>query len=653
MFLKHLGLTLIVSLLFCSFRVKAQDAALPLLLAGKNDTTKVNQLIKYADKLTDNQPQEALPILNKIVNLSNRLNYPDGTGAALYLIGYVHLSSGNYPVAMRYYRQAAANYRLSGNLRKIAKCQTSIGNVYGYLGKTDSCISHFISAIKILEENKYQPELSRTYLNLGIMYDNIEEHQKSIFYVKKALAISRELNDTFLLNRELAELSAAHRQLGNFKQAYAYAAESLRLSKAKGTDKSMLSTAYDTYSNACVDLKRYDEAISAGKEAIKYASEIGQNQLYISAAMGLAGAYKEKGEHRQAITLLEATLKKCQDNGNVMFLREVYRFLAEGNYALGNYRQAYQHYENFNRYEDTLANQENRKAIAEMEIKYQTAQKEKALTDKQLQITQKDLQLQRNQKFTLVSVAATLVAILVASLIYLNLRNKRRIYTRQLKEVQQQKEIQVLEALMQGEEKERSRISKDLHDGVAGMLAAVKMHVNSLSLQNALVLEQTVYRQALHLLDEASYEVRKTAHNLMPEMLMQHGLDEALRRYCQNISNDHTLVVQYDSWGEIKRYKESFELSVYRIVQELLNNIMKHSRADRAIVQLSQRNNILSTTIEDNGIGFNRQEMKSDGLGLRSLQSRVQAINGKLEVEAQAGSGVSAYLEFETSGLEV
>jgi signal transduction histidine kinase len=511
----------------------------------------------------------------------------------------------------------------------------------------------YISAIKVMEDNQFRPELSRAYLNLGIMYDNIEEHAKCINYVKQAMVISREINDTFLLNRELAEMSAAYRQMGDFKQAYAYASEALHLSKAKGTDFSMLSTAYDTYSNACVDLKRYAEGIAAGKQAVKYAKAIGQNQLYISAAMGLAGAYHENGNYREAIAILEPALKQCQEVDNVMFLREIYRFLAEGNYALGNYRQAYQHFENYKRFQDTLANEENRKAIAEFEIKYQTAQKEKALSEKQLQITQKNLQLQRNRQYTFISIAATLVAILMASLIYLNYRNKRKIYARRLKEMRQEKELQVLQALMQGEEKERSRISKDLHDGVAGMLAAVKMHVNSLALQNNPLAEQPGYRQAVSLLDEAAYEVRKTAHNLMPETLVQHGLDEALRRYCQNISNEKMLVVQYDSWGDIKRYKDSFELSVYRIVQELLNNIMKHSHADRAIVQVSQRDTILSTTIEDNGVGFNRNEIKSDGMGLRSLQSRVQAINGKLEVEAEVGSGVSAYLEFETSGLEV
>jgi signal transduction histidine kinase len=97
---------------------------------------------------------------------------------------------------------------------------------------------------------------------------------------------------------------------------------------------------------------------------------------------------------------------------------------------------------------------------------------------------------------------------------------------------------------------------------------------------------------------------------------------------------------------------DGFELSVYRIVQELLNNIVKHSRASEAVVQISYQRQLLSITIEDNGIGLSREDLPNDGMGLRSLQSRVSAMNGKIEFDSIAGQGVNAYLEFETAGLE-
>jgi signal transduction histidine kinase len=245
-----------------------------------------------------------------------------------------------------------------------------------------------------------------------------------------------------------------------------------------------------------------------------------------------------------------------------------------------------------------------------------------------------------------------MVALLAALLVFLHFKNKRILDQKQLQTIRQEKEIHLLQAVMQGEEKERSRIAKDLHDGVAGMLAAVKMHFNSIALHVGGVRQTEGYQQGLNLLDEASQEVRKTSHNLMPEVLLQHGLDEAIRRYCNNVTNSSKLLVQYDSIGELERFVDSFELSVYRIVQELLNNIVKHSKASEAIVQITYQSQLLSITIEDNGIGFSKEGSQKDGMGLKSLQSRVKAMNGKIEFDSTAGQGLNAYLEFETVGLE-
>jgi len=248
------------------------------------------------------------------------------------------------------------------------------------------------------------------------------------------------------------------------------------------------------------------------------------------------------------------------------------------------------------------------------------------------------------------TLAALLVALLIVALLFIRSRHKKRMHQQELKAVQQQKELQLLQALMQGEEKERSRIAKDLHDGVAGMLAAVKMHFSSVPGADYLT-QSEGYKKGMDLLNEATQEIRKTSHNLMPEVLLQHGLDEALSRYCSNITNSRILKIQYDSWGEIDRFTDGFELSVYRIVQELVNNIIKHSRATQAMVQLTQQDNLLSISIEDNGVGFSNNHTK-DGMGLRSLQSRIKAMNGKMEMESSEQSGVNAYLEFEIADLK-
>lgn len=207
------------------------------------------------------------------------------------------------------------------------------------------------------------------------------------------------------------------------------------------------------------------------------------------------------------------------------------------------------------------------------------------------------------------------------------------------------KEMHLLEALIEGEEKERNRIAIDLHDEVSGMIAAAKMQFSALSEKNKPLAVSKEYEQGMNLLESALRSVRNTSHNLMPELLLENGLDKALQRYC-NVVNNEQLYVEYITTGFIQRYSSSFELALYRITQELIGNIIKHAYATEALVQLSDHNNILSLSIEDNGCGFD-ENLRIKGTGLKSIEKRVNAMNGKMELHSQPGKGTQIYLEFE------
>jgi PAS domain S-box-containing protein len=206
------------------------------------------------------------------------------------------------------------------------------------------------------------------------------------------------------------------------------------------------------------------------------------------------------------------------------------------------------------------------------------------------------------------------------------------------------KEMQLLQALVQGEEKERSRIARDLHDGISGMIAAAKMHVASLSIQFPAVAQTKEYKHGIDLLDTAAIQVRRTSHNLMPEIVLEKGLSQALSRYCHSISNDQ-LTVTFIATGLPHRYIATFELLLYRIVQELLNNIIKHAKATEAFVQIREQSRLLTLTIEDNGIGFNEKDL-TEGTGLSSIKKRIEKMNGCIDISTAPGRGTCIFIEF-------
>ena len=181
------------------------------------------------------------------------------------------------------------------------------------------------------------------------------------------------------------------------------------------------------------------------------------------------------------------------------------------------------------------------------------------------------------------------------------------------------------------------------------MIAAAKMHFSSLSSTISPILESKGYVQGMDLLENASIQVRRTSHNLMPEILLENGLEKAIDRYCTSISN-RSLQLLFIPLGNINRFNAGFELALYRIVQELINNIIRHSKATQALLQLSQNQNILTLSVEDNGDGFLTENI-TDGTGLGSIRKRVNALTGHLEICSQINKGTQVYLEFELRNL--
>lgn len=633
----------------------SQENTLEGLMALPNDTAKVTKLSAWYEGIKRKDPQKGRELASVILDLSKKLRYEKGIALGYTQLGFVDAITGENRRALDYYSEAVRYYKKTNDHSRLAACYGTMANAYSGLGKNDSSTICRMDAISLLEKMKDAPSfsskdmrtLSLQYYNLAVSYANsLRDDDKALSYYKKAEAMARQGNDTTMIVTALNGVTRRLASKEQFADALVEAKEALRFAKASGDDF-LLSQAYHGYATVLDVSGKLDEAVEPAQLAIRYAEQTADFSRFMVSATTYANILREKKDYKTLKAFLEKVIDKAGKKDNIEFLADIYGFSAEANYKLGNYKPAYDQLYQKLVFNDSILKVENNRIMADMEFRYQTAKKEKTLSQNQLQLAQKDLQLQKSRQYIYYTLAALLVAVLIAALFYGRYRNKKRIHQKEIQSLQQQKEIQLLQALMQGEEKERSRIAKDLHDGVAGMLAAVKMHLSTVDNEPE---QPKGYKKALQLLNEATAEVRKTSHNLMPEVLLQHGLDKALRRYCSNISSE-SLQVHYYFLGEEQRYIDSFELSVYRIVQELLNNIFKHSKATEASVQLSVQNTMLSISIEDNGVGFSKQPAQAGGMGLDSLKHRIHALNGNIELNAETGGGVNAYLEFDTAGL--
>ena len=649
--MKSLAYCFCLILLFAT-TVKAQDTSLQRLLAAKDDTAKVIRLADYAYEMASKDEEKALKLYDELMRLSKKLNYPYWIGMTWFNIACIDANRANDKKSIENFRLALHYLNQTNRVDQIASCYLNIGTIAERLGDVDLKLSSLNQAIHLLEKSKYKELLNAAYNGMGIIMYNQDQYAKGFLYFQKAMQMGKEVKDTNALVTAFFGMSNCLGSANKFPEAEEYSKESLRIATLTRNNFN-LCVANTSFSELYLKWKKAQPAIHHSEKILYYANAEHNVQYQLIGLLNLGHAYNLANETKNAIFYLNSALQLGLAKQVVIQLDDVYKGLSDAHAQQGDYAKSLDYYKKYILYRDSSINERNNKNIAELEIRYQTVQKERALSQQQLQISQKEVQLQRSRQAVIYSIAATLVALLVAMVVFLHYRNKRRLHHQQLQTIQREKELQLLQAAMEGEEKERSRIAKDLHDGVAGMLAAAKMQLSSLAIKDNTLVETKEFTQAVKLLDDSCHEVRITSHNLMPEILIQHGLSEAIRRFCNNISNDHILQIQYATYGTVGRFNISFELTVYRIVQELLNNIVKHSKATAASVQLSMQDDFLSITIEDNGVGFDKSKSLPSGTGLNSLMSRVQAMNGTLEIDTQQAQGVTAFIGIDITNYKL
>jgi two-component system, NarL family, sensor kinase len=227
-------------------------------------------------------------------------------------------------------------------------------------------------------------------------------------------------------------------------------------------------------------------------------------------------------------------------------------------------------------------------------------------------------------------------------------RQKQKLQQQRISELETEKQLTATEAVLKGEEQERARLAKDLHDGLGGMLSGIKYSFTNMKGNLIMTPENALtFERSIDMLDSSIKEMRRVAHNMMPEALVKFGLDAALKDFCKDINQSGAVKVIYQSVGmEERQIEQTASIAVFRIVQELLNNIIKHASATQAIVQLNMLNQQLNVTVEDDGIGFDPAMLKTGkGMGWANIENRVEFLRGKLDVQSGEGKGTSVHIE--------
>ncbi|KZS40402.1 hypothetical protein AWE51_05465 [Aquimarina aggregata] len=317
-----------------------------------------------------------------------------------------------------------------------------------------------------------------------------------------------------------------------------------------------------------------------------------------------------------------------------------------------NYKSAFKNLIEYTSRTEQFLLSSNKNAYDELETKYRTTEKEKKIVQLLNTNLKSEAHRIRNRNLLIGSISLLAMAILISFLVYKNVRRKQRI-AEQEREIEFQKtekllkdqELTAIDAMIAGQEKERQRMANDLHDNLGSTLATVKLHFNHLknNRENSKIKnKEELFIKTNDLLDEAYQKVRTIAHEKNSGVMANQGLLPAIKKLAKNASNSNEITIEVQDYGLEERLDNTLEISIFRMIQELVANTIKHSKASEVNISLTNHDSLLNIIIEDNGIGFDAKILpQKDGMGLATIEKRVEHLEGTFEIDSTINKGTN------------
>ncbi|WP_185965605.1 tetratricopeptide repeat-containing sensor histidine kinase [Flavobacterium zepuense] len=360
-----------------------------------------------------------------------------------------------------------------------------------------------------------------------------------------------------------------------------------------------------------------------------------------------AAAYFRKGQYQKSIDILNYAEKLPVDP--IMKINFLNSDLMTANYeALHDYKNAYKYLSLTKKITDSINITQQNIALNEIQTKYETTEKDLENT-----VLKNNLKVQAILIYSFV--ALLIIAVFVGFLIVKNARKREKI-SEQDKLIEQQKfdkalkdyELSSIDIMLEGQEKERQRIANDLHDNLGSMLATLKLNFENLRLRKDELRneENKLYDRTDELIEEAYQKVRRIAHAKNAGVFASEGLIPAITKLAEKISIPGKLSLQVIPFGFKDRLDNTIEISIFRVVQELATNIIKHSHATEATIHLTHHDDNINIIIEDNGVGFDQKTLSgADGMGLTSIRKKVTQLGGTFTIDATPGKGTTIIID--------
>ena len=626
-----------------------KDSLLRLLASAREDSLKVVLYVDIGQQYETNEPEKAKQYYRQAKVLSEKINWPRGVVKYATNYTFVLNMQGLYDSGLAINLQSVKLARKIGDPVILAKTLFNTGTSYRLMGSYENATAYYEDGKKIFAQVGNQHMEAVVDDILQTLCTELRQYEKGMEYGERAVALSRKENNPIWLSFALTNLGNNYKSLRKYDKALQLYEEALEISH-RTEDRNMECSEYLNIGDIYTEWMEYEKVRPLAEKALSLSREMDLPESELLASKTLSLYYLYSRDYAKAVEYGQAALRLSQQHHLDVQRQKVLGHLAFVAYAMQDMRSGASYDAASNALGDSIMNETIQKHTLELEKKYESEKKEGLIRqlekDKQLQ------QLTIRQKNTLnyILIGGAVMLLMVSLLSYRNYRQKQWLQQRRIQELETEKRLEATEAVLKGEEQERARLAKDLHDGLGGMLSGIKYSFNTMKGNLIMTPEsQQAFDRSIDMLDSSIKEMRRVAHNMMPEALVKFGLDTALKDYCNDINQSGALKVSYQSYGLEGSETDQTQapaITIYRIVQELINNVLKHAAARTVLVQVTRAEATISVTVEDDGKGFDPAILdRAQGIGWSNIRNRVEFLKGKLDIRSAPDKGTSVHIE--------
>lgn len=632
-------------MLLCSlpFYLNAQTSgpvldSLEKLLGQQTDSTLVKTYNELTWQYRNVNRDKAIGYGRKALALGRQLNYQTGIAQAYNDLGILYFDNENYDSALLLYKQSASIREQLGDRAGMAGLYNKIGILYQKQGILDEALDAQLKALSLYEALNNNRGISYSLTNIGILQQNLGRYAEAISFQERAVAIKEKMGDQYGLAGSFVNLANVYVIKKDYTRAEDYYQKALNICRQLG-DKEYLSSTLNNLGNLYLTMNEGDKAIPFINESLQLRRELKDTKGIVSCLNNLGDIYTSQQKFDTALVLLQEALRLALPAVNCRpELHKLYLSLSKWYEKKGDPVKALEMYKAHAAYKDSLFTDDLGERFAELETRFRMLEKEKTIQQQHFDLQQKEFSITR-RNYWIAGISGLLV--LGGLLAYSGYRRYRLKQKAAMQQALLQQQDLATRAVMEAEEEERKRIARDLHDGVGQMMSAAKMNLSAF--EAAIPPSGGDQKQALNriitLVDESCREIRHVSHNMMPHALLKNNLAEAIRDFVEKIDKN-TLQIHLYTEGLEERVDANVEAVFYRVIQECVNNVIKHAGATTLDISLIRDKDGISATIEDNGKGFDTSRPEIfDGIGLKNILTRVEYLRGTVDFDSAPGRG--------------